>query len=362
MQISQALQQNKQKLTKTSHTSELDAEVLLCFVLNKPKEYLYTYPEYELTQKEEETYLNCIKKRLSGAPIAHITGFKEFYGREFIVTPNTLVPRPETELFIDYITHNTQHLTYDTTFIDIGTGSGCIVVTIAKELNSCSHGHKFYAVDISEKALDIAKQNAKKHGVDDIVNFYHGNLLEPLLCHSGANAIESHKLTMNPNQRDPISRLSSFQNDSSIVITANLPYLTPEQIKNAPSIHAEPELALVAGDDGLKYYNELFKQVHHICTPGRPLLPCNSPCHCEKEPKRHRGNPINQTPIVNSRDCHVAPTPRNDSSHLTITILCEIDDSQASSIINLAKQELPNFSIKIKKDLAGLSRMVVISN
>ncbi len=320
MRINQALQQNKQKLTKTSNTPELDTEVLLCFVLNKPKEYLYTYPEYELTEKEEEIYFNCIKKRLSGAPIAHITGFKEFYGRKFIVTADTLVPRPETEMMIDFVKKNHEsrimnHKDKNTTFIDIGTGSGCIIVTIAKELNPYPYRHKFYAVDISEKALNIAKQNAKKHEVGDIIKFYHSNLLEPLLCHSGANAIESHKLTIKPNQRDPISRLSSFQDDSSIVIIANLPYLTPEQIKNAPSIHAEPELALTAGDDGLKYYRELFKQIKEIMNYESGIM-----------------------------------------------VLCEIDDSQTNSITTLVKKELPNFSIKIKKDLAGLSRLVVLEN
>ncbi|MCK5415913.1 peptide chain release factor N(5)-glutamine methyltransferase [Candidatus Parcubacteria bacterium] len=360
MEISQALQRNKQILTKTSNTPQIDAEVLLCFVLKKSKEFLYTYPEYELTEKEIKDYSDCIKKRLKNIPVAYITGFKKFYGRKFIVTNDTLVPRPETEMMVNHIVHNTQHATHNTqhvtnniTIIDVGTGSGCVIVSLAKELEN---DLRFIAIDISKKALEVARKNARKHGVGDVIEFYHGNLLEPLFSSSqilsfrpallaGRNHFKSDNHSNFKGSHH--SAFAPLKMTKKIIITANLPYLTPKQIKNAPSIHNEPELALVAGNDGLKYYKELFKQINNFC-------------HCEKELERRRGNPANQATSLKKQDCHVAPTPRNDSAD--VTLLCEIDNSQKDAIINLAKKELPNFSAEIKKDLAGLFRMLILKN
>ncbi len=291
--IGQVLQENKKILSKNT-TPSLDAEVLLCFVLKKPKEFLHTYPDYELTQEELDNYSNCIKKRLEGAPIAHITGVKEFYGREFIVTPDTLVPRPETELFIDYIKNYELRITnYESLIIDVGTGTGCIIVSLAKELRK---NLRFFATDISEKVLEVARQNAKNHNVDNVINFHQGNLLEPVF--------NNPKIFKDPKNHN-----------NHIIITANLPYLTPNQIKNSPSIHQEPELALVAGEDGLKYYRELFEQIKRF--------------------------------MIYDLKCKV---------------LLEIDNSQRESISKLIKKEFPEANFEIKKDLAGLSRLVVLTN
>ena len=188
------------------------------------------------------------------------------------------------------ITHNSQPCPSGrrvVTLVDVGTGSGCIIITLAKLLNL-----KFLAIDISEKALIIARQNAKNNQVNKKIKFIKGNLLEPIL---------KNKL---------------INNSHPLIILANLPYLTPTQIKNSPSIKYEPKLALTAGKDGLKYYRRLFKQTNDL---------------------------------------------RNIKCKLRdINILCEIDPSQTAKIKQLIKRELPKASYQIKKDLSGLNRLVII--
>lgn len=297
MTIKQEIQQKTKLLSTSSKTPLLDAETLLCHLIKKQKEFLYTHPEYELSSEEQNLYLKYVNRRLNGTPIAYITGNKEFYGRKFVVTPDTLIPRPETEMFIDFLKNyelqiiNQKHNKKTSLFIDVGTGSGCILITLINELRYIKQKTKFIAIDISKEALKVAKQNAKKYNAHSI-EFYHGNLLEP------------------------ITELLQIKNkDLRIIITANLPYLTPKQISNSPSILQEPKIALVAGIDGLKYYKKLFKQISQI---------------------------------------------HNHESE--IIILCEIDNSQAGSITKLSNKELPDFSIEIKKDLAGLSRLVILKS
>ncbi|MEA3464257.1 MAG: peptide chain release factor N(5)-glutamine methyltransferase [Patescibacteria group bacterium] len=291
-----AIELLKQHKIKFPH---LDAEILLSHVIKKPREYLLTHPEKQLAKIQIANYKFQIAKRAKGKPVAYITGHKEFYGLDFYINKNVLIPRPETELMVDEalrITRNVERVT----FIDAGTGSGCIIITLAKLLNRKSKikNLKFFAADISEPALTIARKNAKLHNVYKKIKFLHGNLLKPIIN--------------NFSIRQSASRRSG--QNSKFVITANLPYLTPAQIKNSPSIKHEPKLALSAGQDGLKYYRQLFKQ-------------------------------INQCLMVNNQ----------------CLILIEIDPYQTIKIKQLIKKELAHSKIKIKKDLAGLNRLVIIN-
>lgn len=287
MNIKQALADAQQKLSKVGiESARLDAEIILAHVLNKSREHIITYPEKKISKGQFANYLHALKKRINCDPVAYITGTKDFYGLNFSVNEDVLVPRPETELMVDKaieIANNAKQIT----IIDIGTGSGCIIIALAKNLKSI---FKYYATDISAPALKIAVKNAEKNNILRRINFFQGNLLEPII---------------NQNLISP---------NSEIIITANLPYLTPFQVDNSASIQNEPILALEAGGDGLKYYRQLFKQIKKI----------------------------------------------KALKNITGYILCEIDPSQNESISKLISDELNIDSFEIKKDLAGLDRLVVI--
>lgn len=269
---------NKRKI-KFPH---FEAEILLSFILQKPREFLLTYPEYIVSKTQVEMLNALIKKRMAGEPIAYLTGAKEFYGFKFNVNKNVLIPRPETELMVDEaikIAHKKNIMA----FLDVGTGSGCIIISLAKILGCC---FKYYGFDISAKAVLTARKNARMQEVE-FVKFTTSNLLKKFKkCNIPKNGV---------------------------FILANLPYLTPKQIKKSKSIKNEPKLALLAGKDGLKYYKTLFKQIN----------------------------------ILKLKNFH---------------LLIEIDPAQKNKISSLIKKSLPETNFIIKKDLRGHSRMVMISD
>jgi len=284
------------EMSKKTKLNFLDVELILAYFLKKTREFVLAHPEYKITRLQEKKIKKLISRRVKGLPIAYLTGHKEFYGLNFKVNKNVLIPRPETELMVEealkLIVHNSQ----PTTLIDVGTGSGCIIITILKKLltfNFQLSTFNFLAIDISEKTLAVAKKNAKLHSVNKQIKFLPGNLLNPLFKNS--------KLKIK---------------NSKILILANLPYLTPAQIKNSPSIKHEPKLALKAGPDGLKYYKKLFQQINWL----------------------------------------------NINHQLSIICLCEIDPSQTQKIKTIIKKELPKATCQIKKDLRGLNRLIIIKN
>ena len=318
MTIKQALFEASNQLIKNKiKFPQLEAEILLSHILKKPREYLFAHPEAKLTKKQLSTFNFRLSTRAKGVPIAYITSEKEFYGLKFLVDKNVLVPRPETEMMVDTALAIAQENNQSVTFIDIGTGSGCIITSIAKasitnyELpitnKISSINFQFYGIDISKKALVIAKKNAKLNGVEKNIKFINGDLLEPLIP----------KIATAPAG----SRLGG-KNLKLKIICANLPYLTPAQIKNSFSIRYEPKIALSAGPDGLKYYRSLFTQINKL--------------------SRLSGTP-----------------PKAVANYI---ILCEIDPSQKNSIKRLAKQLLPPHEFTLKKDLRGHNRLAVISN
>ncbi len=265
-----------------------EIDLIISFVLKKDRVFVITYPEYKTKKNQYLKIASLIKKRINNYPIAYILGKKEFYGYEFLVNESVLVPRPETELMVEEAIKYATEDTKQKTIIDLGTGSGCIIISLAKELKN---KHDYLGIDISPKALLIAKKNAKLNKVDKQISFIESNLLSAYI-----SKIKNQK--------------------SKIVITANLPYLTPSQIKNSPTIIKEPRLALVAGSDGLKLYNKLFKQILEI---------------------------------------------KKNNPNISFTIICEIDPSQKSSIRKLAKDILGNnYILELKKDLKNHNRLFII--
>ncbi|MFA6525607.1 MAG: peptide chain release factor N(5)-glutamine methyltransferase [Patescibacteria group bacterium] len=223
MQISNWQKEAVKVLINHSITSAaLDAEVLLSFVLKKPKEYILSHPEIILTKNQQVTLDRLIKKRTQSEPVAYLTNNKEFYGLDFYVDENVLIPRPETELLVDTAL---KEINYDSTvtIADIGTGSGCITVAIAKNLPQT----KIIAVDISRPALAIAKRNAKSYGVEKKISFVYGDLLNKL--------------------KVPVD-----------IIIANLPYVPNSEAKK--EISFEPKIAVFAENYGMELLEKIITQ------------------------------------------------------------------------------------------------------
>jgi release factor glutamine methyltransferase len=158
---------------------ELDGEVLLSFVLKKPKEYLFAHPKKQVDPKSEKAYLRLINNRLLGWPVAYLTKHKEFFGLDFYVDKNVLIPRPETEGLVELVLGSLKIENRKLKILDIGTGSGCIIISLAKSLYNLQPKtyNLFYASDISRQAIKIARKNAKTHKTK--VAFGVGNLLKP---------------------------------------------------------------------------------------------------------------------------------------------------------------------------------------
>ncbi len=263
MTIFEALTLGAERLKSTQHeklqapgSPKLDAQVLMSFVLNKPSSYLFAHGDEVVDALVLEQYQTFIERRAAHEPIAYITGEKEFYKRPFIVTPATLIPRPDTEVLVEEALKAAKP---ETVFLDLGTGSGAIAITLAAESTS-----GVFATDISTEALDVAVANARKLGVADRVIFLHGDLLTPF-----------------------ITKLKSWKeqaNIPSLIITANLPYIARGQYEELDPdvLNFEPKSALLAGVDGLDLYDQLLDQLYE----SRALFPADLQLLIEIDPSQ----------------------------------------------------------------------------
>jgi len=278
----------------TLNTAHIDTAMLLAFVFNQDRAWLYAHSEISLSERQWKKFQKLIERRQRREPVAYLTGHQEFYGLDFLVNKNVLIPRPETELIIDYLKDkllvNTRPL-----IVDVGTGSGVLAITAAKVWP----GARVVAIDNSAAALKVARANARRHGVGKQIKFFKGDLLHPLY--------KGHPL------RVPLKGCPLY-------LLANLPYLSVSTWRQTqPEVRLyEPRHALLGGRDGLKFYRELIKQLAStrapLVTQGAPLL----------------------------------------------TVLLEIDPHQSKPLSKIIKKALPSASIEIKKDLAGLERLLIM--
>ena len=244
MTIKQIIQKVISKLESFSKTPDLDARIIVSSLFDIKSNNLILIYDNVLDDSQIEKIWNMTQQRISGYPIAYIIGKKEFYGREFFVNQDVLIPRPETEILIEKILeiNSTEKVR---NIIDIGTGSGCISITLALELSQV----KVYASDISKKALQVTKKNGIIYLGESLRNLsiMEGNLLEPFI---------------------------SFTNID--IIVANLPYLDENQYTD-DSIKKEPNLALYSEEKGLSHYIELIKfiQNHLFLLPKYLLIEVN---------------------------------------------------------------------------------------
>ncbi len=234
---------NIKSALQISGLDQLDKEILLSYTIEKPREYLLAHPEKKLTERQVRKFNSFLRRRRRGEPIAHLRSQKEFYGLDFLVDKNVLIPRPETEILVEKVLNlmlDTKYQIPDT-ILDIGAGSGNIILSIVKNIpEKIQKRIKFYAVDISEKALAVARKNAKKHQVDRSIKFIKSDLLE---------SIKKKKAVLGKN----------------ILITANLPYVSPVLYKkHRKGLRFEPKTALLSQKDGLGHYTRLFKEIRDI--------------------------------------------------------------------------------------------------
>ena len=260
-------------------TSWLDAQVLLAQVTGHNRAWLLSHPEASLTTGQQESLALSIRKLQSGMPLPYVLGHWEFFGLDFLVTPDVLIPRPETELLIETaLAHIRFHPQFTFRILDIGTGSGIIPISLATHAPHAS----FVATDISPAALNLARANADHQGVAQRIEFEEADLLP-----------------------------DDFSSAPFDIITANLPYIPTETLHNLEVFGREPTLALDGGLDGLDLIRRLLKKLEE----------------------------------AEVSDC---------------LILLEIEERQRLAVQSLAREAFPSAGIELKKDLAGLDRLMMI--
>ena len=235
----------------------MNAELLLMFTLDCDRAYLYAHPERVLTADEQSRYDAALSERARGVPAQYITGHQEFWGMDLIVSPAVLIPRPETEHVVEAVLElvntdrvsNADRLPLPNQFhtdaphtlriADVGTGSGCIALALAKELPKA----KIHATDISSAALEIARANAARHGLENRILFHQTDLLEGL--------------------------------DSSFdFVVSNPPYVGESEADQVQLEvrKFEPRSAVFAGPKGTEIISRLIPQARAVLRPGGCLV------------------------------------------------------------------------------------------
>jgi len=222
----------------TNHIEDasLEGEILLRHVLGLNRAGLFSGLEQDMLPEELESLERLLKRRREGEPSAYITGHREFFGIDFHVDRNVLIPRPETELLVEkaITLAESQNIS---TVADVGTGCGAIAVSLAINLPEIT----VYATDISIQALEIARQNCVQHGVSGRVHLLSGNLLEPI--------------------QQPVD-----------LIIANLPYVGRSELTANGLLHFEPALALNGGKNGVDIIIRLCHQAIDKLQPGGTII------------------------------------------------------------------------------------------
>lgn len=241
--LAEFIVQTVSKLSFVSDTPELDARVLLANILDKSRTWVEAHPETPLTRSQLATAQKTIARLEAGEPLPYVLGHWEFFGLDLEITPDVLIPRPETELLVERAIKWLNAAPDRRTIADVGTGSGCIAVAIAKSIPDV----KVIATDISLPALEIAYRNVRRHGVENHVAIVQCDLLP------------SH----------PYSLPTDLHFD---LICANLPYIPTKTLQKLNVYDREPTLALDGGADGLNIVRQLLDVAPEWMAPNGMIL------------------------------------------------------------------------------------------
>ena len=241
--ISEFLEQAESQIASISDSPALDAQVLLAHILTKPRTWVLAHPETHLTQPQLASAKEAVSRLEAGEPLPYILGHWEFFGLKLEITPDVLIPRPETELLVERAIKWLRASKERRTIADVGTGSGCIAIAIAKNIPDA----KVVATDISPPALEIAHRNVRAHGAVNQIALFQCDLLPP---HPYALPTDMH-----------------FD-----LICANLPYIPTKTLQGLDVYKREPTLALDGGADGLNIVRRLLEIAPEWMAPNGMIL------------------------------------------------------------------------------------------
>jgi release factor glutamine methyltransferase len=280
------------------------ARLLLSQVLGQSKEWLVAHGDASLDADKQQQFQSLLARVIAHEPLFYVLGHREFFGLDLLVDKRVLIPRPETEMLVELALNewrmwneewgiSRRHFSFPI-FMDVGTGSGAVPIAIAKHEPNA----KLIATDISKDALHVARMNAERHGVAERITFVQADLL------AGIHAMP-------------------------LVITANLPYVTREEIDGLPPEiqDHEPRVALDGGEDGLDLVRRLLQQIAALIRRGSPEWLPNT--------GNHIGSPLRAA-------------------------FLEFGASQGDAVLEAARSILPHAHSEIKKDLAQLDRVLAI--
>lgn len=243
--LSQELRKAKKKLIPSGvDAPRMDADLMLSSILKKDRIFVLTNPEYPLTCKQSEKYRQLVRRRLKREPLAYILGHTEFFSLNFFVNKHVLIPRPETELLVEQsLSYCTAHSGKKLSVLDIGTGSGNIIISIARNFPRA----ELFAIDSSAGALSLARRNAAFHSLSGKIRFLKGDLFGPLKK-SGRNRFD--------------------------IIVSNPPYVALSDARTLqPEVRRyEPRQALYAGRGGLLFIRRFLAEAHLHLNPGGLLI------------------------------------------------------------------------------------------
>jgi len=225
----------------------LDAEVLLIYCTKRSREDLYANSSLLLDEKEWGNYIKCIERRVQREPVAYITGRKEFRRLTFSITRDVLIPRPETEILFEALLEKCtvlQRVKGHLKILELGTGSGIIAISLAQEINNAT----IIATDITIEKISLARENARVHGFDGVINFFVGDCIQALKIRKSEHCFDC--IVFNP----------------PYVSEADWRHLQPE------ILNYEPANALYGGSDGLAFYRNLIPSVDSLLCDGGFLL------------------------------------------------------------------------------------------
>jgi release factor glutamine methyltransferase len=241
MNLKQALQSAIQQLGQAQVGSpRLNAETLLMFGLGRDRAYLYAHGERVLSAEEILRYQQLTAERARGVPAQYITGHQEFWGMDLLVSPAVLIPRPETEHVVETVLELSQGRAGNIRIVDVGTGSGCIALALAKELPQA----EIHATEISATALEVARANAARHQLAERVHFH---------------------------QTDLLNDIAGMQFD---FVVSNPPYVgeSEKDTVEAQVRKFEPQIAVFAGETGMEVFAKLIPQALKVLSPGGWLV------------------------------------------------------------------------------------------